>query len=122
MVTSVVFQPAAFAAGAGVPVMTGGVSSMLTNTVVGVLFPALSTAVPGIGCFRPSVVTWTGAVQLAMPDSASVQVNVTVTAVLFHPAAFGGGSTWPMIVGGLRSMLTVGDLLVEFPAASVATT
>jgi hypothetical protein len=41
------------------------------------VFPALSVAVPLIGV-EPIVVSVTGDGQLATPDNASVQVNVTV--------------------------------------------
>ena len=38
-----------------------------------------------------------------MPDPASAQVKVTVTAVLFQPIAFGGGLGVAVIVGGVVS-------------------
>src|SRR3954467_13125248 len=98
------FQPAAFAAGAAVAETNGGVWSMMTVTVVSVRFPALSTAVPITGWLAPSVGTVTGAGQMAIPDSSSVHVNVTVTGVRFHPAAFGAGDTAPDIVGLIVSM------------------
>jgi len=41
----------------------------------------------------PSVVTVTGAGQFATPEMASLQVKLTVTLELFHPAAFGAGET-----------------------------
>lgn len=47
----------------------------------------------------------TGAEQVATPESASAHVNVTVTSVLFHPAAFGVGDTCAEIVGGVKSVV-----------------
>lgn len=47
-----------------------------------------------------------GELQDATPESASPQVKVTVTLPLFHPLALGAGLAEPVIVGGVRSMLT----------------
>ena len=45
-------------------------------------------------------------------------MNVTVTEVLFQPAAFGVGSTAAVIVGGVVSIETVADADAELPATS----
>ncbi len=55
-VTFELFQPLEFAAGEGLAVMVGAVSSMFTVMVVLAVLPALSVAVPEIA-FEPSVVT-----------------------------------------------------------------
>ena len=45
-------------------------------------------------------------------------MNVTVTEVLFQPAAFGVGTTVAVIVGGVVSIETVADADAELPATS----
>src|SRR6266849_2372124 len=122
MVTSVVFQPAALGAGAGVAVSTGGVLSMLTVTDVGALFPARSVAFPVTTWLAPSTVTLTGSGQEATPELSSAHIKVTTTLPLFQPTAFGAGVMPPLIVGGVRSMFVVTVAVVLLPAASVATT
>src|SRR5947207_337360 len=122
MVTSEVFQPAALGGGAGVAVSTGGVLSSLTVTVVSALFVAWSVALPVTMVLPPSTLTLTGSVHVATPELSSAQVNVTVTSLLFQPAALGAGVMLPMMVGFVRSMFTVTFLGVLLPAASVATT
>ena len=80
----------------------------------------MSTTVPVTVWALPSVVTVCGPVQLATPDSASEQVNVTVTFALFQPSALAAGLwVWP-IVGEVLSMpkLTVCAASV-LPARSV---
>ena len=47
-------------------------------------FPALSLQVPLADCAAPSVLRVIGAVSVAMPEVASVQLNVTVTDWLVH--------------------------------------
>ena len=46
MVTALLFQPLPLAAGEGVGVIVNGAASTLSVTLVEVVFPALSTAVP----------------------------------------------------------------------------
>jgi len=81
--------------------MEGDVLSRLTVTDVleVALPPATSTAVPVITCPAPSLVTVIGAGHVAMAKFASLQVKVTVTFVLFHPLAFGGGLTVAVMTG-----------------------
>ncbi len=78
---------------------------MLTVTLAVAEFPALSTAVSIMTCPAPSVVMVTGEGQDAIPDTLSLQVNVTVTFVLFHPLALGLGDIDAVMVGGVVSML-----------------
>src|SRR5437660_6641546 len=115
------FHPAALGGGAGVDVISGGVLSMLTLTSAWAVFPALSTEVPVMDWLVPSTSTGTGAGQVAIPESASLHAKVTVTAVLFHPAAFGAGVIVPEITGDVRSIFTVRIVVELLPAASVAT-
>src|SRR3989442_14714255 len=55
-----------------------------------------------------------------MPLAASVQVNVTVTFPLLHPAAFAAGLTATSTTGGVLSMLSVTDAVDWLPATSTA--
>ncbi len=60
-----------------------------------------------------------GELQDATPESASSQVKVTVTFPLFHPLALGLGLAEPVIMGGVRSMLTGPTMAdAELPALS----
>jgi hypothetical protein len=68
----------------------------------------------------PSALTVIGEVQLAMPDSESLHVNVTVTFELSQPFPFGGGDEIAEIVGGVLSMFNLMLVLAVFPALSVA--
>src|SRR5467141_2736728 len=64
-----------------------------------------------------------GVEQLAIPESASVPVKVTVTLVLFQPLAFGPGEAAACVVGGVLSIWTEGEAkLAVFPATSVTVT
>ena len=120
--TSVLFQPAAFAGGAALALSNGGVRSILTVTGSCAVLPARSVAVPVTTWFAPSVLTGIGPEQLATPEPVAEQVNVTMTGVLFHPAALGDGAMLAVIMGGARSMLIVSATEAVLPAASVATT
>src|SRR5258708_5963817 len=102
--------------------VTGAVLSILIPlTDAGALtFPATSVQVPLAEKPVPSVLRITGAVQLAMPESASEPANVTVTLVLFQPAAFGAGEILGTIEGGLVSILTVTDVEAVAPWPFVA--
>jgi hypothetical protein len=65
----------------------------------------------------------TGAEQLAIPDRAFVPVMLTVTFVLFQPAAFDCGEAAALAVGGIFSILTGGEVKIAvFPATSVTIT
>ena len=112
-VTLELFQPAALGAGETAAAIVGGVLSILSVTLVEVLFPAASVAVPETTCLAPSVVIVCGARQLTTGEVASPQTNVTVTFVLFQPAAFGAGETVAVIVG--RSLSTPIISMVRTP-------
>ena len=110
-------------------VITGAVLSMFNVARMVAFCPLRSVAVPVTIWPAASVLTVTlsvgtgpdpvSTVMLARPEPPSVAVNVTVTFVLFHPAAFGWWSSVAVITGGL-SMFTVTDVVAEFPALSVA--
>jgi hypothetical protein len=124
--TSVLFQPAAFAAGVAAPnVSVGAVLSMLMLLAVAVAltFPALSVQVPEADWLAPSLLSVTGFVHEATPEPLSVPVKLTVTSVLFQPWAFGPGEALALAVGGVLSILTAGDWnVLLLPAASVTVT
>jgi hypothetical protein len=101
------------------PLMSGGVRSMLMFlTVASAVLPALSAAFPVTDWPAPSLVSVTGCVQPAMPDSASLQVNMAVTGTLFQPLAFASGVRSPVIVGATLSICTV----IEFCGAPLSST
>ena len=104
--TSALYQSFAFGARSRAESIVGLVLSMLTVAGSVVLLPALSVAVPMTDWFWPSVETGWGVVQLAIPDSGSAHVKVTVTFVLFQPLRFASGAwVWP-IVGADLSIRT----------------
>jgi len=119
-VTFELFQPAAFEAGDAEALIVGGVLSRLIVTDAEAVFPAMSAAVPEITWLRPSALTVAGGVQLPMPDSESLHVNVTVTFELFQPFPFGVGEDAVEIVGGVLSIFNLMLVLAVFPALSVA--
>jgi hypothetical protein len=97
-------------------VTAGAVLSMLMPfRVLEAVFPATSVQVPVTDWFAPSVVTdWvTGDV---VPDPpVSVQVQLTVTFVLFQPAPLAAGARVPVLITGTtESMRTVvfGEVVV----------
>ena len=79
--------------------MTGAVLSMFKLTLAVAVCPATSVTVPVTTWSRPSVVTVTGAGQLAIP-SGPEQAKLTVAFVLCHPFEFGAGVTVVVIAGG----------------------
>src|SRR5437879_10615414 len=73
-VTSLLFQPAALGVVVAAPLIVGAVLSMLIpETVVLVLLPALSVAVPVADWAAPAALRVIGLVQLAIPESTSEQ-------------------------------------------------
>ena len=78
----------------------GDVLSRFTVTLVEADAVAVSVAVPVTIWPVPSVEMVCGDVQLAMTAEPGVQVNVTVTFVLFHALGFGKGNGDAEIVGG----------------------
>jgi len=119
-VTFELFQPAAFGDGVAAAEIAGDVRSRFTETEVLAVFPALSVAVPLTAWLAPSVETVTGEGQTATPLTESAQLNVTTTAALSQPFAFGAGARLPDRVGGLLSRLTLTDAVAVFPALSRA--
>ena len=57
---------------------------------------------------------------MLMPDKPSVQVNVTVTGVLFQPLAFGVGETEAVMTGDVLSKLMVAQAFDDKPEVSLA--
>src|SRR4051794_36377551 len=113
-VTSSLYQPALLGAAVAAPLSEGGVRSMLmSSTVVSVVLPALSTAVPVADWPALSFESVTGSEQPATPDSSSEQSKVTVTGVLFQPKPFAAGRRLPLMVGGIPSIFSV----TEWPGA-----
>jgi hypothetical protein len=119
-VTSELFHLATLAAGLAAAEMEGAVLSMLSVTLAVAVFPALSVACPEITWFAPYALTRTGAGQAVTPEVASLQVNVTVTLELFHPAALAPGLAAAEIDGALLSMFRVMLAVDLFPALSAA--
>jgi hypothetical protein len=94
---------------------------MLSITEALAVFPDPSFAVPVIVWFAPSVVTvWAaGHVTGATPP---LHVKVTVTFVLFQPAAFGGGLASAVIVSAAVPPCTVRVCELDAPTGVVTTT
>src|SRR4051794_28462031 len=113
-VTSARYQPSPLGARSGAAAMVGRTWSRLTKAVSSLaLLPAPSTALPTT-CWRVASVgmVWAG-VQLATPEagappapSGSTQSKLTVTGLLFQPAAFGSGASEWLIVGAVLSTIT----------------
>jgi hypothetical protein len=83
-------------------------------------FPTASVAVPVIIWFAPSVLTVCGPGQ-ETGGAPPVQTKLTVTGVLFHPAAFGAGATDATTWSGGNGWRLNWMLVVPvFPATSVA--
>lgn len=101
-------------------IIDSGASCTLNVTLVDVVFPALSVAVPLNTCPAPAVVTLIGVGQTAMPESPSEQLNVMTAGAVTTPLAPGTGETVAVIAGGVLSMLSVVLALAVCPAASVA--
>ena len=81
------------------------VSMYIPPTVADAVLTPLSVAVPERDCAAPLVLSTSVAMHAATPDSASLQVNDTLSGVLFHPAALSNGNRLPAIVAGVRSIL-----------------
>src|SRR5207244_2218374 len=93
-VTLELFHPAPFGGDDKVAVVLGRAVSMLMSlTVREAPLPARSVQVPVTDCPAPWVETVVGAGGLpaARPDPPSEHWKLTVTGVLFQPAAFGAG-------------------------------
>jgi hypothetical protein len=119
-VTGLVSQPLEFGAGEIFGIIVGGVLSSLITTVAVAVPPAASVTVPLTGMFEPCVVTTVGEGQVTIGAPPAVQVKLTVTGLLFHPAEFGEGATSGVMVGGVFEMFSVICAEAVFPATSVA--
>ncbi len=118
-VTVKLFHPKLLAPGDLEPLIDGGVRSMLmlVSDVLSEL-PAKSTQVPVTVWFRPSPRV-VGDERLFTPDRMSVHVKLTVTGPLFQPWLLGGTDLVLEMVGVVRSMLILLDVVeAEFPATS----
>src|ERR1700690_312350 len=92
---------------------------LMFETVTEVLLPAPSFAVPVTDWPAPWT-SVTGVVgQVATPETASEQVKLTVTGVLFQPAAFGAGVFVTPITAPRSSMITASAPVALLPALSV---
>src|ERR1700678_3012303 len=85
--------------------IAGGVSSILSVTEVGAWFPAWSCTVPVMIWPIPCDETTCAGEQEAIGERPLLQVNVTVTLVLFHPAELAVGDTEAVMVGSASSRL-----------------
>src|SRR5262249_35708448 len=90
-------------------VRSGAVLSILTLSNSVWELPATSVAVPLAVRVPPSLVSVTGLLTLATPESPSVALKVTVTSELFQPLAFGFGLTTEFRSGSVLSTLTTTD-------------
>src|ERR1700730_3435540 len=101
--------------------IVGGLRSILTGAALtgALTLPATSVQVPGGEVwFAPSVDITTGTVQPATPDPLrlSVPLYETVTGVLFHPLALGGGAAVKDATGGVEStLMPVSTMGAEIP-------
>src|SRR6266853_6074616 len=84
------------------------------------VFPATSVAVPETVCLAPSAETTTGAGHCATPERESAQLKLTVTFVLFQPAASGSGNAAAAKVGGVLSMFSFALAVAVMPALLIA--
>ncbi len=94
-------------------VRDGGVLSMLRVTLILALLFALSVTVPLTTWFAPSEETiWVlGHDVIVAPPGT--HLNVTVTFVLFHPAALGAGDMEAVIVGNPAAVMVALDEKVK---------
>jgi hypothetical protein len=98
------YHPLPFAGRSTDAVIAGGVLSSETEVCAVAEFPALSSAVPSTPWLAASAeITWL-AEQLAMPESVSAQMKLTVTSWLFQPFALAAGDFCALIVGGVLSI------------------
>jgi hypothetical protein len=119
IVTSVLFQLLAFAAGAALALTESAVCCTLNVRLAEAVFPALSVAVPLKVSCAPGVVTLIGAGQLAVPESASVQVKDTTAGSVTTPLT-AAGVTDAEIAGFVLSIFSVTATEAWLPLASVA--
>lgn len=118
-VTSELFHPAALAAGAALALTESADCCTLNVRLVEAVFPALSVAVPlNVSC-APAVVTLIAVGQLAVPESASLQMNETTAGIVTTPLT-AAGVTLAVIPGLVLSMFNETETEAWLPFASVA--
>ena len=130
IVTSDLFHPAALGAGAGEAEIVSAVGEKVTLTLEDAVLPARSVACTAmVFCPTRSVTLQDRAdcvsvaveplqVALAMPESASVTVPVTVMGEEVRVAPGAGEAI--VVVGGVLSILSVTEAVEVWPALSVA--
>src|SRR5947209_7986588 len=104
-VTSVLFQPAAFAVTLRDATIDGAVSSIFRIRDTDARFPARSAIVADAVWFAPSPKSCGDGQLPTRPEPESLQVNVTITSLLFQPAAFGCTLGVAVIDGATLSIL-----------------
>lgn len=118
-VTFILFQPAELAAGETDAEIVGRACSRFTFAEAVAVFPARSVAVPETAWFAPSLDIDEGEGQVAIPESESPHVKLTVTGAVSHPLEFGAGEIFGITVGGVLSTLRRAEAVAVAPAASV---
>src|SRR6478735_5292115 len=119
--TSLRYHSPPFESPVGAPVREGTVLSMLIlSTVTEPLFPATSWLSPWTDWLPPSLaMVWSGPQPTIplMPESVSVQRNVTLTSVLFQPNELAAGVRSPLMVGAIVSTFTSVVLTLSFASS-----
>jgi hypothetical protein len=113
------FHPAALAAGAALALTESGACCTLNVSVVEFELPALSVAVPLNLWLAPAVVTLIDAGQLAVPESASLQMKDTTAGRVTTPLT-AAGVTDAVTAGFVLSIFSETDAEAWLPFASVA--
>src|SRR5438552_440684 len=94
---------------------------LIPETVVLVLLPALSVAVPVADWAAPAALRVIGLVQLAIPERTSDPRQPSLTSASFRPLASAVGRPRTVIAGAVLSMLIPETVaLALLPALSVA--
>jgi hypothetical protein len=107
------------AAGAALALTESAVCCTLNVILVEEVLPALSVAVPLKLSFAPAVVTLIEAGQLAVPESASLQMNDTTAGRVTTPLT-AAGVTDAVIPGFVLSIFSETAAVAWLPFASVA--
>jgi hypothetical protein len=113
------FHPAALAAGEALAVTESAVCCTLNVRLVEAVFPALSVAVPLNLSLAPAVVTLIDAGQLAVPESASVQLKDTTAGRVTTPLT-AAGVTDAVMAGFVLSIFSETETEAWLPFASAA--
>jgi hypothetical protein len=113
------FHPAALGGGAALALTESAVCCTLNVRLVEAVFPALSVAVPLNLSLAPAVVTLIDAGQLAVPESASVQLKDTTAGRVTTPLT-AAGVTLAVIPGFVLSIFSETETEAWLPFASAA--